>query len=105
MFIAVVDWTVENRIAKYQDLKTEAEALEHVERVKDRYPKAFVAPDPGGGFASWLVDAAARTLSLSPLPKPVKAPPTDAEIVAQALMDKGTLGQADFDAARTKLGG
>lgn len=103
MFIAVVDWTAENRIAKYQDFELEAEALAHIQKVGH----GFVAPDPGGGFADWLVDARARTLSHSPLPEPlaVKLPPTDAKIVAQALMDKSVLSQVDLDAARVKLAG
>ena len=43
MFIAVVDWTAENRITKYQDFETEPEAQGHIERVKVRYPRAFIA--------------------------------------------------------------
>lgn len=107
MFIAVVDWTPDNRIAKYQDFEAEAEALEHVEGVKEKYPKAFVSPDPGGGYASWLIDARTLVLSSSPLPEPlpVKLPPTDDAVLKRALMDKAMVTQAELDEARAKLGG
>ena len=103
MFIAVVDWTAENRIAKYQDFATETDALAHVKRIKDRYPKAFVAAAPNGGFADWLVGAGTLSYSPPPEPPPVKLLPTDAEVVTRALMDKATLTQTDLDTARAAL--
>lgn len=103
MFIAVVDWTAETRIAKYLDFETEAEAQAHVTRVKASYPNAFVAPSPGGGFADWLVGAGTLSYSPPPEPPPVKLLPTDAEVVTRALMDKATLTQADLDTARAAL--
>jgi len=66
MYIAIVDYDQDNRVTKYQDYKTQAEADAHVARVLGRYPKAFTAPDPGGGFSAWLVDPAAKTISNSP---------------------------------------
>jgi hypothetical protein len=62
MYIAIVDYDNNNRVTKYQDYKTKAEADGHVARERDRYPKAFVASDPGGGFAAWLVDPVAKTI-------------------------------------------
>lgn len=104
-YIAIVDWTTDNRVAKYMDFETEPEAQKHANRVRSRYPKAFVARNPGGGFTDWLVDSGKKILSISPLPKPPPPPPDDSEVVTQALVDKGVLTLAELDAARTKLQG
>lgn len=66
MYIAIVDYDLDNRVTKYQDYETQAEADDHVARVLGKFPKAFTAPDPGGGFSSWLVDPIAKTVSNSP---------------------------------------
>ncbi|MBI4005759.1 MAG: hypothetical protein HY356_03730 [Gammaproteobacteria bacterium] len=66
MYIAIVDYDQDNRVTKYQDYKTQAEADAHVTRVLGKYPKAFTALDPGGGFSSWLVDPIAKTVSNTP---------------------------------------
>lgn len=69
MYIAVVSWTAENGIAKYQDYPTRAEAAEHIKKAG----RGFVAPDPGGSFADWLVDPTAETLTLAPDIDAIKA--------------------------------
>ncbi len=102
MFIAVVAWTAENRISKYQDFATQAEAQAHVAKVRDQFPLAFVAAAPGDAFADWLIDPAAKTLSLDPLPF-VKPIPNEDDVIKQALIDTNVLTQADLDAARAKL--
>ncbi len=65
-FIAVVGWTGENRIAKFQDFDTEAEANNHVLTYG-----GFIAPSPGPRHEDWLVDPVAKTLSVDVVP-PVK---------------------------------
>jgi hypothetical protein len=59
----------DNRVAKYQDFDTEAAAVEHVARVAEVYPQAFVVADPGGPCRDWRVDPEAQALSLDPPPE------------------------------------
>ncbi len=63
-YLAIVAWTGGNRVSKYQDYPTEAEASAHVSRVLTNFPDAFVSPHPGAGFRDWLVDPIAKTLSI-----------------------------------------
>lgn len=100
--LAVVAWTADNRVAKYQDYATKTEASAHVRRVSARYPSAFVAPDPGGGFADWRVDTVAKMLSIDPAPTQPRIP-TDMEIVRALLIDKAVITQADWDAKTVAL--
>ena len=62
--LAIVAWGATNRVTKYQNYPTEAEAVAHVARVLVDFPSAFTAPDPGGGPRDWLVDPVAKTLSV-----------------------------------------
>lgn len=64
MYIAVVKWTVENRVSKHQDFDTQAEAESFIAELLT-FPLAFVAPHPGGGPRDWIVDPVAKTLALS----------------------------------------
>jgi len=66
MYIAIVDYNQYNRVTKYQDYETQADADAHVARMLSDFPKAFTTLDPGGGFASWLVDPDTKTISNSP---------------------------------------
>lgn len=54
-YVAVVWWNAEGRVGKYQEYSLESAARDHVSRISQRYPSAFVAAHPGGNFASWLV--------------------------------------------------
>ena len=56
-FVAVVR-TEGDKIAKFQDFDTQAEADAHVTEYG-----GWVAPYPGGGLRDWGVDAAAKTLA------------------------------------------
>ena len=85
-FLAIVAWTGANRIAKYQDYPTDAEAIAHVARVLGNFPDAFVAPDPGGSFSDWLIDPVTKTLTVVPLP-PIP-PPTNDEIYDQVIQNQ-----------------
>lgn len=78
--ICIVAWDADNRVAKYQDFASAAEAEAHKAGVIDRYPGAFVAANPGGGSRQWLVDG--ETLVFSPPPEP--PPPTDEERIDEA---------------------
>lgn len=102
-YLAAVAWTADMRIAKYQDYDTEAEAEAHVAQVAAVFPQAFAAATPSDAWQDWLIDPVARTVAISPAPAPPKPPPSDVEIVSRALLDKGTLTQAEIDAARAKL--
>ena len=65
LYLAIVAWNGSNRLTKYQDFITEADAAAHVVRVFDNFPDAFVAPHPGGFLEDWLIDPVAKTLSIS----------------------------------------
>lgn len=55
MWVAVVDQTVDGRIAKFSSFNRQADAQAHVDRVADRFPSAFVAEAPEGGVPDWKV--------------------------------------------------
>lgn len=78
------------------------EATRHIDRMKSKFPDAFTASRPAGDVSDWLVDPVAKALSILPLSIP-PAPPTDSEVVTQALLDKGSITQTELDAARQKL--
>lgn len=69
MALAVVKWTDDNRIAKYQELPTLAAAQAHV-----GVYGGFAVDDPGGSWRDWLIDPVAKTVSLSTRPPPPKPP-------------------------------
>ncbi len=93
-FLAIVAWNDTSfRLNKYQDYPTEAEAAAHVERVKDRFPNAFVAPHPGDGPANWLINPGAKTLSVVPLPPPPDRTAEDIDAAFKGDALAGLLGE------------
>ena len=81
-YLAIMDWSVENRVAKFQDFNIEQDAMNHVALHLGNYPKAFVVPKPNDSFKSWLVDGVNKNVSISfPTPPP---PPTDEERIDTA---------------------
>ena len=66
-YIAVVKVSADKRIEKYQDFATQAEATAHVVAVLPKFPDAYSALHPGGGFGDWLCDTVAKTLTISPV--------------------------------------
>lgn len=103
--LAIIAWTDENRIAKFQDYTTAAKAAAHVRRVRDQYPDAFATTSPNGILQDWRVDPATKTLTLDPLPPGSPPPPTDTKVLCRALQDKGigTITDADMAAARKAI--
>jgi hypothetical protein len=76
-FIAVVDWDgATGRVGKFQDFDTEEEASAHVERAREnnKWPLAFVAESPGGGWAGLKVISVGELASEAP--PVVEQPPT-----------------------------
>ena len=96
-FVAIVAWTDENRLAKYQDYETEREADEHVARVTDRFPSAFVIPHPGGGPMEWVIDPVTKTVSVVPLPPPKKDYILSVKELTEILIDNSSLTQRMID--------
>ncbi len=88
-FLSVVSWTDDNRVAKYLDHETEAEAQAHVAFVLSRFPDAFVAPRPRDGPRDWLVDPVLKTLSVDLIPP--TPPPTNDEIYNQVIQNQTVL--------------
>lgn len=81
-YLAIVAWTITNRLAKYQDYANEPEAIAHVARVVEKFPGAFVVENPGGSPTDWLIDPVAKTVSILPLPS--------------ALIERKAIKQRDF---------
>ena len=82
-FLSIVAWTGANRVAKYLDHETEAQAQAHVAFVLPKFPDAFVASRPASGPRDWLIDPVTKTLSVDIVP-PVP-PPTKEEIYNQVI--------------------
>ena len=61
-YVAVVSWTPENRVSKYAEFDSEAEAIDHFNA-----HGGFVATTPSGAPTSWLVDPDTDTLSSAPI--------------------------------------
>ena len=77
-----MEWSVQNRIEKYQDFNIEQDALDHVALHLGAFPNAFVVPKPNDSFNSWLIDGGNKTVSISFPPPPT--PPTDEERIDAA---------------------
>ena len=86
-FLAIVGITPTGRVAKFQDFDTKKEADAHVAFVKESFPDAFSAPNPGGGFADWRITGKAVTID----PTPVVSRPPRFEDDAQAIQSASTL--------------
>ena len=81
-FIAIMEATPDSRVAKYQGFSTEAEADAHVAKFTGQYLDAFVVPEPAGPFPHWLIDMAAKTVTIVP------PPPPDFSAIDQATVDR-----------------
>ncbi len=95
-FLAIVKWDANGRLDKYQVFETEVEAQSHVLRVAGRFPGAFVAEHPGGGYEDWLIDPLTSTLSV--VPRPIVPPiphPLSVEELYEMLVSKGVVSTPD----------
>jgi hypothetical protein len=64
MYLVIVDTTPDNKIAKYQEYETRAEANAHVGRVSSAYPNAFVVDNPALYHKAYTtVDTVAKTIT------------------------------------------
>ena len=80
-FIAVVAWTHENRIAKFQDYDTQGEADSHVATFG-----GFVAEKPGDIHNDWLIDPDDMTVSVDVVPP--DPGPTNDKIYDQVMQNE-----------------
>ena len=63
MYLVIVDTTLDNKIAKYKEYPTRAEADAHVTRVLSNYPDAFVIDNPAPYALSYTtVDVSAKKI-------------------------------------------
>lgn len=72
-YLAIVSWTSDNRVAKYQDFDTQAQAQAHVDGwcVDNGFLNAFVAKTPNQTRSHWLVNSLEKTVSIVvPPPEP-----------------------------------
>lgn len=92
-FIAIVAWGADNRVTKYWDFLLESDADSHINKIKDIFPSAFRATDPGGGYPDWLVSG--KSLVFSPAAPPL--PPTDEERI-DAVFPQSDSAQVIFEA-------
>ncbi len=81
-FIAIMAATPEGRVAKYADFTTRAEADAHVVAFAARWPEAFAIAIPAEPFSHWLIDMAAKTITIVP------PPPPDFDAIDRATVDR-----------------
>jgi hypothetical protein len=65
------------------------ECQAHVDRVKARWPDAFVTTTPNDTVRDWLVNPTTKTLSIDVVPPP--AGPTTEEVYNQAMQNSKVL--------------
>ena len=80
-YLAIMSWTADNRVAKYEPFAARAEALAHVARFSARWPDAFVAEVMNDRSGDWRIDPIQRRIVVDPPPPPPT--PTATEIVAR----------------------
>ena len=61
MHVAIMKYDKNNKVEKYMDFATQAEAQAHVDRFIDKYPSAFVG-EVSGGTKYWIIDGEAKTI-------------------------------------------
>ena len=63
-YIAIVNTTPDNKIAKFQEYETKQEADDHILRVKDNFPNAFVVDKPETYVFDYMtVNVGAKTIT------------------------------------------
>ncbi len=89
-FVAIMEATPENRVAKVQTFVTDAEAAAHVALFAIRHPDAFTAPEPADPLSHWLIDMVAKTITIVPPPPPDYAA-IDQTTVDRLLLESGVM--------------
>lgn len=103
VWLAVMAWTGDLRVAKFAEFPGQDQAQAHIEAHASRFPAAFISLEPDAPFSHWRVDPVAETLSIDPPPDIIVLPEdtnTTADDVARALISKGTLTAADITNAK-----
>lgn len=94
MFVAIMAVDQNSRVTKYADFLTEAKADAHIVLAEvlfpGKFPDAFVAPEPAAALADWLIDVAAKSISIVPLPPPDFGV-IDTATVDRLLLESGVL--------------
>ena len=63
-YITIVNTTPDNKIAKFQEYETKQEADDHILRVKDSFPNAFVVERPEPYVLDYMaVNVGAKTIT------------------------------------------
>jgi len=63
-YITIVNTTPDNKIAKFQEYETKQEADDHILRVKDSFPNAFVVDKPEPYVLDYMaVNVGAKTIT------------------------------------------
>ena len=83
-FIAIVAWTFENRIAKFEHFDTQEEAVAHVEEYG-----GFVIEKPSDETCDWLIDPVNKAVVINVLPP--NPGPTNEEIYNQVMKNQKVL--------------
>ena len=90
MFFAIMAATPEGRIAKLREFPTRPEAEAHVARFSGKFPDAFVVAEPAEPMPHWLIDMAAKTISID-VPPPPDFNAIDQATVDRLLLDSGVM--------------
>lgn len=95
-YLAIVTWSQNNQVTKFQPYALEAEAEAHVSE-----HGGFVVAMPAKNWPHWEVDPIAKTISVvlrpSPAPKP---PPLTAEELTAHLITRNVITQGEVDAIK-----
>ncbi len=99
---AIMAATAENRVAKLREFETAAEAEAHVERFTGAYPDAFVHVGVAAPLSHWLIDMAAKTVTID-VPPPAPAEQESRERRAIRAL-AASLGSEAVAAVESELG-
>ena len=89
-FVAIMSATPDGRVAKYQGFATLAEAEAHIALFTGKFPDAFAIAKPDEPRSHWLIDMAAKTISID-VPPPPDFNAIDQATVDRLLLDSGVM--------------
>lgn len=82
-FVAILDAEPGGRVAKFKTFPTLPEAATHVANLIGMFPDGFVVAEPAGPWSHWLINMAAKTITIDPPPPPAPIA-TGAQMIDQA---------------------